>query len=63
MGSILRDTLKMFLPGGSLGVYMIACRFGFSEEAKAALRVSNTWSIVCTSFDEETRHTSSADLL
>ena len=43
---VLRVSLKTFLPSDSFGVYFIACRFGFLEEAKEATRVSTSWSMI-----------------
>ena len=60
---ILRDSLKTFLPGSSFGVYVIACRFGFMEEAKAAAKVGSPQNIISRDLDEEVRHISSTDLL
>ena len=60
---ILKNTLKTFLPGNPFGVYVVACRFGFSEEAKEAAKVGNTQSIMYTGFDEGVGHISSTDLL
>ena len=60
---ILRDTLKAFLPIHSFRVYVIACRFGFPEEAKEAARVSSTGSIIAQIPDEEVKHISTIDLL
>ena len=51
------------MPGSSLGVYVVACRFGFSEEAKEAAKVGTTGSIMYEGFDEEVRRISSADIL
>ncbi|KAF9649411.1 hypothetical protein BDM02DRAFT_3082846, partial [Thelephora ganbajun] len=61
--TILRDTLKTFLPVHPFGVYVVACRFGFLEEAKGAARVAGSKSIMDGEFDEEVRHISSVDLL
>ena len=60
---ILKDTLKTFLPLRPFGVYIVACRFGFSEEAKAAARVGSARSITHGDFSEVVQHISSTDIL
>ena len=60
---VFKDTLKTFLPHHSFGVYVVACRFGFVEEAKKAAKLGNTQSIMYPGLDEEVRHISSTDLL
>ena len=60
---VLRDTLKASLPRQPFGAYAVACRFGFSEEAKEAAKAGNTQSIIYAGFDEEVRHISTIDLL
>ena len=60
---VLKDALKTFLPLRPFGVYVVACRFGFSEEAKEAARLGNTRNIIYQGFDEEVQHISSIDLL
>jgi len=61
---VLRDTLKTFLrPYSYFRVYVVACRFGFSQEAKEAARMGNTRSVGDHSIEEEVRHMSSIDLL
>ena len=61
---VLRGTLKTFLRDRfSFRVYVVACRFGFPEEAKEAARVGNTDSITIESLDEEVQHISSVDVV
>jgi len=61
---VLKDALKTFLRHDScFRAYIVACRFGFSEEAKEAARVGNTQSIMDQSIAEEVQHISSTDLL
>ena len=55
----LRSTLKSLLPNHPFRAYIVACRFGFLEEAKEAARVGTTESIIPGSIDEEVRHISS----
>ena len=59
---VLKESLKSFLPGDSFRVYIIACRFGFLEEAKEAARVSNSWSMITRDYDEVVQHISGPDL-
>ena len=59
---ILRGALKTTLPRNSFGMYIIACRFGFLEEAREAARVSNTKSILDGDYNEAIQSISSADL-
>ena len=60
----LRENLKAFLSPHSdhLWVYIMACRFGFSELVKEAAKVSTKWSLSHLSNQEELRHVSSTDL-
>jgi hypothetical protein len=60
----LSGSLKAFLSStsDSLWVYIMACRFGFSEVAKEAAKVSSTWSLYNLRNREDIRHVSSADL-
>ena len=62
MYPVLRTALRAGLPHDSFRVYAIACRFGFSEEAREAAMVSTTESILYGNFDEVVQHISSADL-
>ena len=66
---ILRDILKTFLPQDPFfscdhpfRVYVVACRFGFLEEAKEAAKVSSARSMISHGFEEEVRHISSIDV-
>lgn len=62
MSLVLRNTLKTFIPAESFRVYIIARRFGFLEEAKAAAMTS-TWEIISRNVHEkEVRHISSVEL-
>jgi hypothetical protein len=63
MRPILKDALKSFLPRQPFRVYIVACQFGFLEEAKAAARVASTDSFLYHRGDEDLRHISSIDLL
>lgn len=60
----LRENLKASLSRRSdaLSVYIIACRFGFSEVAKEAAKVSNTESLTSSRNREDVQHISSTDL-
>ena len=60
---VLRGYLKTFLPTHPFEVYVVACRFGFREEAKEAARVANTRSILCGGTDEVANGISTIDLL
>ena len=60
---ILREALKVFIPGDSFGVYAIACRFGFSEVAEAAAQVVTPLSMLDRKCEEEVRHMESIHLL
>jgi hypothetical protein len=59
---VLRDILKTFLSDDPFGVYVVACRFGFPEEAKEAAKVSNAQSILSHGLEDEVRHISSIDV-
>ena len=60
---VLREPLKAFLPQNSFRVYIIACQFGFLEEAKAAARVSTSRSMVNgTDYHEAVQHISGPNL-
>jgi len=60
---ILRQSLKTFLPSNPFRVYIIACRFGFLDEAKQALRVLTPDAATLeTEHEEDLRHISSIDL-
>ena len=61
MRSVLRDSLRTFLPRDSFEVYAIACRFGFPE-AKAAAMVSTPRSTVTRDYEKEIQHLSGEDL-
>jgi len=61
---VLRDTLKTFLRRYcSFRAYVVACRVGFSEEAREATKMGTTRSVADQSTEEEVRHISSTDLL
>jgi hypothetical protein len=60
---VLRDILKTFLPNHPFGAYIVACRFGFLEEAKEAAKVSSSQSITSHDLDEQVRHVSGIDVL
>jgi len=61
---VLRDALKTFLRGDSFRAYVVACRFGFLEEAREAAKFGTvhhaTWG---RGLEEEVQHISSVDLL
>ena len=60
---VLRDALEARLSRhSSFEVYVVACRFGFPEVAKAAARVGNTQSVIEGSLEEEVRHVSGVDV-
>ena len=59
---ILRRTLKTFLPDDSFKVFVIACQYGFLEEAKEAAKVSRSQNFVHLNDREDVRHISSTDL-
>jgi len=59
---ILKNTLKTFLCGSPFRAYVVACRFGFSEEAKEAAKMGNTKSVTYGCSEEEVRHISSTDV-
>jgi len=58
----LREILKVLLPDDPLRAYIIGCRFGFSEEAREAARVSTTVDFVYASPPDDLQHISGADL-
>ena len=60
---ILKNALKTFYQTSSFRAYVVACRFGFLEEAKEAAREGNAWSIIYGGISEEVRHISSTDVL
>lgn len=62
MRTVLRDSLRTFLPRDSFQVYTIACRFGFLEEAKVAAMVSTPRSTITRDYKKEIQHLSSEDL-
>jgi len=62
MRSVLRESLITFLPGDPFAVYIVACRFGFPEEAKAAARASTPQSYKNRDYEEEFRHISCTEL-
>jgi len=62
MRPILGDSLKTFLPRDSFEVYIIACRFGFLEEAKAAAMVSTPRSTITRDYKKEIQHLSGEGL-
>jgi hypothetical protein len=57
----LREPLKTFLPDDSFSVYVVACRFGFIEEAEAAAKASTPLSYLWRDRGEA-RNISSTDL-
>jgi len=60
---ILGQSLKTFLPHDPFRVYIIACRFGFLEEAKQALRMLTPEATILPPADEgDLRHISTIDL-
>ena len=59
---VLRESLKAFLRDDPFRVYIIACRFGLSEEAREAARVSNPWSMINRDYDEVVQQISGPDL-
>lgn len=56
----LKGTLKTFLPVSAFGVYVIACRFGFTEVAREAAKVGTTESVSYGGLDKDAQV---ADLL
>ena len=60
--SVLKESLKTFLPAEPFRVYIIACRFGFLAEAKEAARLSNSWSMINQDYGEEIQNISGPDL-
>lgn len=61
--SVLKETLWTFSRGYPFGAYIVACRFGFSEEARAATELGNMKGITDGKLNEEVRHISSVDAL
>ena len=61
MRPILGDSLRTFLPRDSFEVYVIACRFGFLEEAKAAAMASTPRSMINRDYEKEIQHLSGED--
>ena len=57
---VLAERLKAF--SGTLWAYIMACRFGLSEVAKEAAKVSSTASLSRLGNREDIRHVSSTDL-
>ena len=62
MSPVLGEALRAFIPVDSFGVYAIASRFGFSEVADAAIKVSTPQSMLNRDYKEEVRHMGSTDL-
>jgi len=63
MWSVLRDALKTFIPSEPFRVYIVACRFEFLEEAKAAAMASTPRSIsLQEAHEKEVRNISGVDL-
>jgi len=63
MWPALRDALKTFIPDEPFRVYIVACRFGFLEEAKAAAMASTPRSIpLQEAHEKEVRNISGVDL-
>ena len=63
MQPVLRDALKTFIPNEPFRVYILACRFGFLEEAKAAAKASTLGNMVLKEdHGKEVRHVSNIDL-
>jgi len=63
MQPVLRGALKTFIPSEPFRVYIMACRLGFMEEAKAAAKASTPRNITLPIVHEkEIRHISSADV-
>ena len=58
----LRERLKILLPGDPVRAYVIACRFGFSEEAKEAAEAPTTYNFVWARPSEDLLHISATDL-
>jgi len=59
----LRQILKTLIPRTPIRVYIIACRFGFSEEAREAVKVTRTANFVHKSPHEDIQYVSSTDIL
>lgn len=62
---ICRDVLKTFVRGQPFGAYVVACRFGLSEEAREAAEVGGPESILSGNPEEELEigRVSSIDIL
>jgi len=58
----LRGILKTFIPRFSLRVYMVACRFGFSEEVKEAAEVTTAESFSRGNYGQDLQYISSTDI-
>ena len=58
----LREILKTFTPIHPLRMYILACRFGFSEEAKRAAKLTTTGCFVRLEDYEDLQHISSTNL-
>ena len=58
----LRENLKAFSPLHSLWVYIIACRFGFSEEMRQAAKLTTPNGFLCLRDRGDIQLISSADL-
>lgn len=59
---VLKDSLKAFLPKDPFRVYIMACQFGFSGEAKEAARVMTSQCMLHRDYDEAVQHISGPDL-
>jgi hypothetical protein len=62
MSPSLRESLKSFVQAEPFRVYIIACQFGFLDEAMTAAKISTSSSYVGWEYEEEIRHISSTDL-
>ena len=62
MWPTLRKSLKTFLSGDPFAVYIVACRYGFLEEAKEAAMVSTPRSYTNRDYEKEARHASEMDI-
>lgn len=61
---VLRESLRTFLlPSSSFWVYIMACRFGFTEVAREAAKMTNTRSLSSLqTHEEDVKHISSTEL-
>jgi len=60
---VLKDALKSFTDDEHFRVYIIACQYGFLEEAKAAAKLSTPKTIILSEdHEKDVRHISSVDL-